>query len=92
MNVSTSILQIESKDMLVGDIIRLEEDHEVPCDAVVLSTSDANGLCYIQVCGASATIRKWLKFSARYTTRTKATKEHVLHVWLYSRLRFYYSD
>lgn len=48
--------------MLVGDIIRLEEDHEVPCDAVVLSTSDANGLCYIQVC-ASATIR-WLCFCA----------------------------
>ena len=41
--------------MLVGDVIKLEEDNEVPCDAVVLSSSDANGLCYIQVCCASAT-------------------------------------
>ncbi len=50
--------QIDSQAVLVGDIIKLEEDNEVPCDAVVLSTSDANGLCYIQV---SCFLCKWEK-------------------------------
>jgi phospholipid-translocating ATPase len=44
-----TLAQVDSKNLLVGDILKLEEDNEVPCDAVVLSTSDANGLCYIQV-------------------------------------------
>ncbi|KJE94424.1 P-type ATPase [Capsaspora owczarzaki ATCC 30864] len=41
---------IKASDIHVGDIIYLENENELPCDAVVLKTSaeGAEGLCYIQ--------------------------------------------
>jgi hypothetical protein len=38
-----------SQDIAVGDIIFLGNNEEVPCDVVVLSTSEPEGTCYIQV-------------------------------------------
>ena len=37
---------IPSRDICVGDILRLEENDEVPCDCVILASSDANGNAY----------------------------------------------
>ena len=42
--------QLPSEQILVGDIIRLTENEEIPCDVVLLSTSDPTGNCFIQVC------------------------------------------
>ncbi|EME48532.1 hypothetical protein DOTSEDRAFT_67546 [Dothistroma septosporum NZE10] len=36
------------KNVRVGDFVRLYNDEEVPADIVVLSTSDADGACYIE--------------------------------------------
>lgn len=36
------------KKLEVGDIVLLREDEQVPADIVVLSTSDASGLCYLE--------------------------------------------
>ncbi|KAG2034818.1 hypothetical protein BDR03DRAFT_1093565 [Suillus americanus] len=36
------------KKLEVGDIVLLREDEQVPADIVVLSTSDADGLCYLE--------------------------------------------
>ncbi|KAG1725617.1 phospholipid-transporting ATPase 1 [Suillus paluster] len=36
------------KKLEVGDIVLLREDEQVPADVVVLSTSDADGLCYLE--------------------------------------------
>ncbi|KAG1865472.1 hypothetical protein DFJ58DRAFT_911947 [Suillus subalutaceus] len=36
------------KKLEVGDIVLLREDEQVPADIVVLSTSDAEGLCYLE--------------------------------------------
>jgi magnesium-transporting ATPase (P-type) len=33
---------------MTGDIIYLENNDEIPCDAVLLSSSDPDGLCFIQ--------------------------------------------
>jgi magnesium-transporting ATPase (P-type) len=33
----------------VGDILRLQENDEIPCDLVLLSSSDPLGNCFIQV-------------------------------------------
>lgn len=38
-----------SEDISVGDILYLEDNSEVPCDVVILCSSDNNGLCYVQV-------------------------------------------
>lgn len=32
----------------VGDIIRVRENEEIPCDCVVLSSSDRDGICYVE--------------------------------------------
>lgn len=36
------------KKLEVGDIVLLRDNDQVPADIVVLSTSDANGLCYVE--------------------------------------------
>eukprot|EP00002_Diphylleia_rotans_P025424 TRINITY_DN5023_c0_g1_i2.p1 TRINITY_DN5023_c0_g1~~TRINITY_DN5023_c0_g1_i2.p1 ORF type:complete len:1147 (-),score=229.78 TRINITY_DN5023_c0_g1_i2:131-3571(-) len=37
-----------AEDIIVGDIILLRSDEEVPCDLVLLKTSDEHGGCFIQ--------------------------------------------
>ncbi|POS76106.1 phospholipid-translocating P-type ATPase [Diaporthe helianthi] len=36
------------KDLQVGDFVRLYNDEEIPADILVLSTSDSDGVCYIE--------------------------------------------
>ena len=43
------IVEIPAKDISVGDVLYLQEDEEIPCDCVVLYSSNPNGICYIQV-------------------------------------------
>jgi P-type E1-E2 ATPase len=43
------VIQVPSSDIHVGDIVKLTCDDEIPCDLVVLSTSDPLGNCFIQV-------------------------------------------
>ncbi|KAK4255533.1 hypothetical protein QN277_008521 [Acacia crassicarpa] len=39
---------IQSQDIHVGTIVWLRENDEVPCDLVLIGTSDPQGLCYIE--------------------------------------------
>ncbi|KAK9150198.1 hypothetical protein Syun_008507 [Stephania yunnanensis] len=39
---------IKAQDIHVGNIVWLRENDEVPCDLVVLGTSDPQGICYIE--------------------------------------------
>ncbi|KAG5551952.1 hypothetical protein RHGRI_010149 [Rhododendron griersonianum] len=43
---------IQAQDIRVGNIVWLRENDEVPCDLVLVGTSDPQGLCYVehQVC------------------------------------------
>eukprot|EP00249_Psilotum_nudum_P019167 c27124_g1_i1 orf=428-3133(+) len=40
--------QIHSQDIQVGDIVWLRENDEVPCDLVLLGTSEPHGVCYAE--------------------------------------------
>ncbi|OWM78666.1 hypothetical protein CDL15_Pgr002837 [Punica granatum] len=40
--------QIKAQDIHVGNIVWLRENDEVPCDLVLLGTSDPQGLCYVE--------------------------------------------
>ncbi|XP_023715383.1 probable phospholipid-transporting ATPase IF isoform X4 [Cryptotermes secundus] len=41
------VQDIEAKDVHVGDLVRIPSDADVPCDLVLLSSSDKDGRCYI---------------------------------------------
>ena len=41
-------VELPSKEIRCGDIVFLTADEEVPADMVLLSSSDANGNCFIQ--------------------------------------------
>ncbi|KAJ7549483.1 hypothetical protein O6H91_07G055400 [Diphasiastrum complanatum] len=41
-------MQIKAQDIHVGDIVWLHEDDEVPCDLVLLGSSDPQGFCYVE--------------------------------------------
>jgi len=43
------VLQIEAQDIHVGNIVWLRENDEVPCDLVLIGTSDPQGVCYVEV-------------------------------------------
>lgn len=39
---------IQAQDICVGNIVWLRENEEVPCDLVLIGTSDPQGLCYVE--------------------------------------------
>ncbi|KAK9764787.1 hypothetical protein K7432_007425 [Basidiobolus ranarum] len=41
-------LKVKCQDIGVGDIVRVEQGTEIPCDMVLLRSSDLDGTCYIQ--------------------------------------------
>lgn len=47
--IALVILQIQAQDIHVGNIVWLRENDEVPCDLVLIGTSDPQGVCYIEV-------------------------------------------
>jgi hypothetical protein len=55
---SLSFPQLSSENIQVGDILRLVENDEIPCDLVLLSCSDPLGNCFIQVCEQTI-LRHW---------------------------------
>jgi P-type E1-E2 ATPase len=36
------------KDIHCGDIVRVNQDEFIPCDLVILSSSDAKGVAYVE--------------------------------------------
>ena len=42
-----SLKEIHAEDVMVGDIIHLGENEMIPCDMVILSTSQDSGHCYV---------------------------------------------
>ncbi|XP_059280312.1 phospholipid-transporting ATPase 2 [Lycium ferocissimum] len=39
---------VQAQDICVGNIVWLRENDEVPCDLVLIGTSDPHGLCYVE--------------------------------------------
>ncbi|TVU13805.1 hypothetical protein EJB05_37233, partial [Eragrostis curvula] len=40
--------QIKAQEIHVGDIVWLHENDEIPCDVVLIGTSDPQGICYVE--------------------------------------------
>ncbi|OQU81318.1 hypothetical protein SORBI_3006G040500 [Sorghum bicolor] len=40
--------QIKAQEIHVGDVVWLHENDEIPCDLVLIGTSDPQGICYVE--------------------------------------------
>jgi phospholipid-translocating ATPase len=60
---------VKSKDILVGDIISVDENQEIPCDMVLLYSSRDNGECYVQTANVDGETDLKLKFPALKSLR-----------------------
>ncbi|XP_020907982.1 probable phospholipid-transporting ATPase IF isoform X2 [Exaiptasia diaphana] len=45
--INGKVEDVPSKSIKVGDIVRVKDNEEFPCDLVVLSCEDPDGVCYI---------------------------------------------
>eukprot|EP00698_Gefionella_okellyi_P017027 TRINITY_DN4930_c0_g2_i1.p1 TRINITY_DN4930_c0_g2~~TRINITY_DN4930_c0_g2_i1.p1 ORF type:complete len:1133 (+),score=217.67 TRINITY_DN4930_c0_g2_i1:38-3436(+) len=45
---SNSLEEIQSQDIRVGDVLRIIDGAEFPCDLVVIGTSNPDGSCFVQ--------------------------------------------
>uniref|UniRef100_A0A804RHA0 Phospholipid-transporting ATPase 2 n=1 Tax=Zea mays TaxID=4577 RepID=A0A804RHA0_MAIZE len=41
-------IQIKAQEVHVGDLVWLHENDEIPCDLVLIGTSDRQGICYVE--------------------------------------------
>lgn len=58
--------QIKAQEIHVGDIVWLHDNDEIPCDLVLIGTSEPQGICYVEVmelCCASAEISVLICFT-----------------------------
>ena len=46
--VSATFTQSTWKNVKVGNILQLKTDDPIPCDMLILHTSDAKGICYVE--------------------------------------------
>ena len=64
-----SLTKIECQDIRVGEIIYLTENDIVPTDAVILSTSNTAGLCYVMTANLNGETSLKTKQTAKATSK-----------------------
>lgn len=63
------------KKLEVGDIVLLRENEQVPADIVVLSTSDPNGVCYVETKNLDGETNLKLRKALRATSSLSSEEE-----------------
>ena len=71
-----SLVKIASEEVRVGEIIYLVSNDYVPADCVVLSTSNAAGVCYVMTANLDGETSLKTKQSAKATS---GFRENLLH-------------
>jgi len=66
---------INSENIKVGDILYLTEDQEVPCDVIVLSSSQEQGQCYVMTANLDGETSLKTRCSTALTKQAKTTKQ-----------------
>ena len=61
------IEEIQSQYVMVGDYVHLKEDDLVPCDMVVLSSSQETGQCYVMTANLDGETSLKTRYAANLT-------------------------
>ena len=70
-----SLTKIECQDIRVGEIIYLTEGDIVPTDAIILSTSNTAGLCYVMTANLNGETSLKTKQTAKATSKLGKPKD-----------------
>ncbi|GMH43083.1 hypothetical protein BSKO_11005 [Bryopsis sp. KO-2023] len=76
LSVKDGIQKSKWKCLQVGDVVRIMHDEEVPADVVFLSSSDKDGLCYVETANLDGETNLKLKYS--YGPSSKGTSKDLL--------------
>lgn len=57
--------QIQAQEIEVGDLVWVHENDEIPCDLVLLGTSEPMGVCYVEV-SYNVVVQKFCQVSCMF--------------------------
>ena len=67
--------EVLAEDISVGDIVYLEDNDMIPCDMVVLSTSQDQGQCYVMTANLDGETSLKTKFASPLTKNMRSIEE-----------------
>lgn len=72
---SNGRMQTKWRDLRVGDVVMVEQDSEIPADLVFLSSSDPEGLCFVETANLDGETNLKLKYCFNRTARAQSTAD-----------------
>ena len=70
-----NLIDILAENILVGDIVYLTENEKIPCDMVVLSTSQDQGQCYTMTANLDGETSLKTKMSTPLTKNMRCAED-----------------
>jgi len=72
---SNSRTHTKWRDLIVGDVVMVEQDSEIPADLLFLSSADQDGLCYVETANLDGETNLKLKYCYTRTAHAQSTMD-----------------